>query len=454
MIVITPERSDNADPLRIWMNQPKAYSDLNPLWKKVYEVFVRYVFLPSLNIPHEALSFQRNHFFTQVNRHYRTKFWPKMERYFASRSEDYLKFRQSVYAAILDRAYLNMPSKLQKEFSAENLPKIWNQIETIFDTAFPGNPRELQDLLFNCLKGMLSEEEAKKLTDYASIMYKEISISVARSGYVKCMVMNNKKQLLKPAMEQEWIVYFFPNGQAYEENLCELKILADRMGKNLIAVNYRGVNQKDVIPMPEDFENDGRAVIEYLLSLNVRVQNITTWGKSLGGCVALNVAQHYPEMSVVADKTFTTYLAAVKEMFQDKLLGIGNLIIRIICFVVHHLGLNLNAWSSYQKTKGPKYMIDHPQDGVVREGARLGFKALNDWEERRQKAVLSKPVVILDQGHAKMTHGDFWTGYVMNKEAYGAHVVSWLRSDSKGQWDFSDAYKILFTEMQKTVKSQ
>jgi hypothetical protein len=445
-----------------------SYRGRNLFWQKIYEVVLRYIFLQSLNIPKTVLDDRKAFFYqrevSQTSNNYlqemvnQSNFWGTMEDRFRHDQNQLICLKLSVWGEIFrdEEANSKMPHELKQKFTSSNFPEIWTEIEEYFKQKFRDDRMKLKNILYASLSKIFNTQIEKESVENKARMYQELSLPTTRGHHLSCMIIKDPQQLYTPAENQKWLVYFCPNAMGYEQLLFELKSISAHLGRHLIVMNYRGVGEKDVFPEVDDLEHDGKVVVEHLINLGVQTQNITAFGNSLGGSVAINVAKNYQksgqEMSVVADKTFTNYLAAAVELFRDRFNGIGNLIVKIITFVIEQLGWNLDSWSAYQKIKGPKYLIDHPNDGLIRERARLGNMALGDWErECKMNSRLEKPVVIEDEGHEKIPEN---TGIVtqimpqlMTEEGYGSHTVSCLRTDPNGQVQFSKAYQELFRHM-------
>ena len=89
------------------------------------------------------------------------------------------------------------------------------------------------------------------------------------------------------------------------------------MGFNALAVDYRGYGiSTGEIKKEEDIYEDARAAYEFLIKNNgVNEEKIIIWGWSLGGAVAVNLAQNKKCHALVMESTFFNLEEVAKKTF-------------------------------------------------------------------------------------------------------------------------------------------
>ncbi len=90
-----------------------------------------------------------------------------------------------------------------------------------------------------------------------------------------------------------------------------------QMGFNALAIEYRGFGiSSGKITKEEDIYEDARASYEYLIKHHgIKEENIIIWGWSMGGAVAVNVAQHKKCHALVMESTFYCLEAVAHKTF-------------------------------------------------------------------------------------------------------------------------------------------
>ncbi|HNW90734.1 MAG TPA: alpha/beta hydrolase [Bacteroidales bacterium] len=109
-----------------------------------------------------------------------------------------------------------------------------------------------------------------------------------------------------PADSAKYTVLFF-HGNAGNISRGEKRMrLFREMGCNALAVDYRGYGiSSGKIEKEEDIYTDSRAAWDYLIrELGISDENIIIWGWSMGGAVAVDLAQHKKCHALVMESTF------------------------------------------------------------------------------------------------------------------------------------------------------
>ncbi len=80
-----------------------------------------------------------------------------------------------------------------------------------------------------------------------------------------------------------------------------------RRNFNVLMYDYRGYGRSEGSPTEDGIYRDGHAVYDYALTLpEVDSHRVILWGISLGGAVAVDVAQHRPVAGLILESTFTS----------------------------------------------------------------------------------------------------------------------------------------------------
>lgn len=80
--------------------------------------------------------------------------------------------------------------------------------------------------------------------------------------------------------------------------------------------DYRGYGRSEGKPSEEGIYRDARAAYSHLVrSLQKEPRRIVIWGRSLGGAVAIDLAQKVPAAGLILESTFTSGRAMAKRMF-------------------------------------------------------------------------------------------------------------------------------------------
>jgi uncharacterized protein len=120
-----------------------------------------------------------------------------------------------------------------------------------------------------------------------------------------------------PVYTLAYTVLFF-HGNAGNISRGEKRMrLFQEMGFNALAVDYRGYGESSgKIRKEEDIYEDARASYEYLQNtLEIDEDKIIIWGWSLGGAVAIDLAQHKPCLALVMESTFYSLKEMAKRTF-------------------------------------------------------------------------------------------------------------------------------------------
>lgn len=172
------------------------------------------------------------------------------------------------------------------------------------------------------------------------------------------------------AQDQKWVVLFCPNSDGYESNLEFAKAHGNAVGANVLLFNYRGVGQSTGdAKCAKDLIQDGSSSVQFLLDKGVKPENIVLHGQSLGGGVAVRVAEE-KKVNVISVRSFKSYKRAAVEVAakytHSRILGkvAGGL------FVAY--GWKLDAFKAWKKLPNEnKAIMHHLEDNIINSNASL-----------------------------------------------------------------------------------
>ncbi len=101
------------------------------------------------------------------------------------------------------------------------------------------------------------------------------------------------------------VLFFQPNGTNISYHANRVNTF-EKMGVNALLVDYRGYGlSSGRIKEEQHIYTDGRTAWNYLVhAKGIAPETIVIWGRSLGGAVAAEIAQHQPIAALVLESTF------------------------------------------------------------------------------------------------------------------------------------------------------
>ena len=84
---------------------------------------------------------------------------------------------------------------------------------------------------------------------------------------------------------------------------------------NALLVDYRGYGKSTGKPTIEGVINDAVAMYDYLIQRGYKAENISLYGRSIGGAIALELANKVKVKSIVLQSTFTSLKDIAKEIY-------------------------------------------------------------------------------------------------------------------------------------------
>lgn len=109
-----------------------------------------------------------------------------------------------------------------------------------------------------------------------------------------------------PAKEKTDKVMLFLHGNDFNVDLWYVAPvnLQEHVPVNALIVDYRGYGKSTGKPTPSGIITDALAMYDYLLQKGYKPDNISVYGRSLGGGIALELASRVPVRSVVIQSSF------------------------------------------------------------------------------------------------------------------------------------------------------
>lgn len=207
--------------------------------------------------------------------------------------------------------------------------------------------------------------------------FKDVRLTIETADRVKLDTMKilNPAQTNKAAHEQKWIVFFPPNGMAYEQLIPIATQISNDTGANIYLGNYRGVGYSQGSPSrSKDLILDGEAMVQYLHNHEkVPFKNMIVQGWSLGGAIATEVAAMHQEkddcIKLCNERSFSSLFKEIKTILP------AGTVLASIVYIVGWRFKPIKHWNSISEEN--KMVIYHKKDMVIPYKAGL-YKAAKD----------------------------------------------------------------------------
>ncbi|OMJ93573.1 hypothetical protein SteCoe_3408 [Stentor coeruleus] len=140
----------------------------------------------------------------------------------------------------------------------------------------------------------------------------------------------------RPEQDAATIIYFHGNAGNLGFRLDIYETLYKTVKTNVLAVSYRGYGYSEGKPNEIGLNLDSEAVMKHIFDSSVNKNKIFVFGASLGGAVAIYVAQKFPNIrGIMIENTFTS-LPELVDHLMPKIAWMKSLILR-------------NYWPSIQR---------------------------------------------------------------------------------------------------------
>lgn len=169
-------------------------------------------------------------------------------------------------------------------------------------------------------------------------------------------------ELINPAYRRH-IIFFGGVGFICRDYKNLFQLLHTSLKSNIVAANYRGTTcMSTMCPTATDFIQDGLEQVDALLAKGVQAKDITLWGRSLGGGVALEVAAKLAEqnidVTVVNERSFRRLSDVVAATLPFDMYSYANSLAQSIDW-------QLNPIEAAKKCKGKLIVVYHEQDKTI-----------------------------------------------------------------------------------------
>ncbi|HBG61444.1 MAG: hypothetical protein A2Y03_01380 [Omnitrophica WOR_2 bacterium GWF2_38_59] len=147
------------------------------------------------------------------------------------------------------------------------------------------------------------------------------------------------------------MLFFHGNAGNIGDRLTKLKYFS-QMGVNVFIIDYRGYGKSEGSPSEEGLYEDAAAAFDYIVSRKeLDPEKIISYGVSLGGAVAVDLAANRKVCGLIVDSSFSN----AKDMAKKILPFIPGFIIKT----------KLDSLAKIKGIKYPKLFLHSPQDEVV-----------------------------------------------------------------------------------------
>ena len=192
-----------------------------------------------------------------------------------------------------------------------------------------------------------------------------------------------------PYAETDRVLLFFHGNAGNMSHRGESIEIFHRLGLNIFIFDYRGYGQSEGKPSESGIYDDARAAWHYLTDTKgIRKENITLFGRSLGGAVAAKLAAEVQPGTLILESTFSS----AKEM--------ANTVLPVMSHLVP-LRFEFKTVEYIKQVSSPVLIVHSPDDEII--PYRLGEKVFQ---------AANKPKSFLK------LQGDHNGGFLMSQPGY------------------------------------
>ena len=170
-----------------------------------------------------------------------------------------------------------------------------------------------------------------------------------------------------PYAETDRVLLFFHGNAGNMSHRGESVEIFHRLGLNIFIFDYRGYGQSEGKPSESGIYADARAAWHYLTDTKgIKKENITLFGRSLGGAVAAKLAAEVQPGTLILESTFSS----AKEM--------ANTVLPVMSHLVP-LRFEFKTVEYIKQVSSPVLIVHSPDDEII--PYRLGenvFQAANE----------------------------------------------------------------------------
>ena len=111
------------------------------------------------------------------------------------------------------------------------------------------------------------------------------------------------------------LIWYHGNAGNVGDRLHNARWFVDRLGVDVVLVDYRGYGQSGGTPDEAGVYLDGMAVYDAVAARSVRAEDVVLFGRSLGGAVAIETALRRPAGALVLESVFRSVRALAREHY-------------------------------------------------------------------------------------------------------------------------------------------
>ena len=111
------------------------------------------------------------------------------------------------------------------------------------------------------------------------------------------------------------LIWYHGNAGNIGDRLRNARWFVDRLGVDVVLVDYRGYGRSAGSPDEEGLYLDGLAVYDAVAARSVRAEDVVLFGRSLGGAIAIETALRRPAGALVLESVFRSVPALAREHY-------------------------------------------------------------------------------------------------------------------------------------------
>ncbi len=111
------------------------------------------------------------------------------------------------------------------------------------------------------------------------------------------------------------LIWYHGNAGNIGDRLHNARWFVERLGVDVVLVDYRGYGRSRGTPDEEGLYLDGLAIYDAVAARSVREEDIVLFGRSLGGAVAIETSLRRPAGAVVLESVFRSVPALAREHY-------------------------------------------------------------------------------------------------------------------------------------------
>jgi len=111
------------------------------------------------------------------------------------------------------------------------------------------------------------------------------------------------------------LIWYHGNAGNIGDRLHNARWFVDRLGVDVVLVDYRGYGRSEGTPDEEGLYLDGLAIYDAVAARSVRAEDIVLFGRSLGGAIAIETALRRPAGALVLESVFRSVPALASEHY-------------------------------------------------------------------------------------------------------------------------------------------